>query len=483
MDHRVFFTGVAVLVVIIWYLAGQIKQLRARPSPQSVSKPVFFSDPTTCAQILACKGYDNTGAKNLFPNVKSRAIPNRRLIQAFDIDNSFTTSEGERRREFNLEAGKAIKMTEAKVSTTELNVVSSPEKLVCARPEHRDNLFSFNFLGNTWYLTVPKGCADIDIMKWQQVAVFAEELVGQAILPSNPATVSQSASVTLDSLVRSVCLKIVLHVLFNKNQLELDNESIATITESINTLWIQSKGDDKPSKADKSTLRKALANFSLDMDSFNKRENSLNLIIPSYETLWRVVLAGFLQVTFVRGASPKWRSALEHFLANPTIAARKEFVQDSKDFPVSVDHLVKETLRLYPSVKRVYRQLNMDNGPGPEDVAANIEACQRNKEVWGADAQCFVPSRWITASNEAQNSYMAFGVSPFVCPAKGEFGPMIIGILMAAFTHHLSSEKWHLNSGEGSLDIVQHGLDKALSGEEPLVSDRSTYEGIRIVRK
>ena len=185
-------------------------------------------------------------------------------------------------------------------------------------------------------------------MKWQEVAVFAMDLIGQAIPPSNPATVSQSAPVTLDSLVRSVCLKIVLHVLFSKEPLELDNESIATITESINTLWIQSKGDSVPSEADKEPLQNALKNFSLDMDPPNKRENSLNLIIPSYETLWRVVLAGFLQVTFVRGASPKWRSALEQFLANPTIAARKEFVQDSEDFPVSVDHLVKETLRLLP---------------------------------------------------------------------------------------------------------------------------------------
>ena len=320
-------------------------------------------------------------------------------------------------------------------------------------------------------------------MQWQQVAIFAKDLVGEAITPSNPATVSQPTSVTLDSLIHSVCLKIVLHVLFDRNPRKLDDESIVTITESINTLWIQSKDEQEPSEADKSTLQEALEKFFPRRDLSNNRESPLNLIIPSYETLWRVVLAGFLRVTFVRKASPTWRSALEQFFANPTIAARKEFVHDLEGIPVSVDHLVKETLRLWPSVKRVRRQLHMDDRPGPEDVAADIEACQRNREVWGADAQCFVPSRWIAARNEAQNSYMAFGVSPFVCPAKGEFGPMMIGILVAAFTHHMSSEKWHLKSGEGSPDAVQHGLEKALLGEEPLVSDRSTYEGIRIVRK
>lgn len=326
-------------------------------------------------------------------------------------------------------------------------------------------------------LAICKGNADIDIIQWQGVASFANELVDQAITSSNP------ASVTLDSLVRSVCLKVVLHVLFNKDPLEMDDDTIFTITDSINTLWIQSKGKRVPSEADKSALRKALAKFSLDMDPEKKHENSLNLIIPSYETLWRVVLSGFLQVTFVRGASPTWTSALEQFFVSPTIAARKKFFQDPEGVQVSVDHLVKETLRLYPSVKRVYRQLHMDDKFRSEEVAADVEACQRSQILWGEDAQRFIPSRWNTASNEAQKFYLAFGAAPFTCPAKGEFGPMMIGILVAAFTRHVSSEKWNLKSGEGSPDVVQRGLDEALSGEEPLVSDRSTYEGIRIVRK
>ena len=142
MDPRVLFTGVAVLVAIIWYLAGRIKQLRARRSPQSVSEPVRFSDSKTCAQILACKGYDNTGAKNLYSDVKSRAIPNGRLILAFDIDNSFTTSDDKRRKEFNLEAVNAIKITGDKVSTTESNVHSSPKELVCTRPKYQDLPFA-----------------------------------------------------------------------------------------------------------------------------------------------------------------------------------------------------------------------------------------------------------------------------------------------------------------------------------------------------
>lgn len=305
--------------------------------------------------------------------------------------------------------------------------------------------------------------------------------------PSDVTAVDQPVSITLDSLVRSVCLKVVIHVLFDHEPLDMDNESTLTITESINSLWILSKDNKVPSEAEKLTLKEALAVLLPDMklletERVDNRENPLNLIIPAYETLWRVVLSGFLQVTFVKGASATWRLVLAQFLANPTIAARKEPAHDSEAPAVSVDHVVKEALRLYPSVKRVYRKLNMKGGPGPQDVAANIEACQRNEALWGESAQRFVPSRWIDASNEAQHSYMAFGFH-FVCPAKNEFGPMMIGILVAAFAHHISAKDWHLELGEHTSEIAQSNFDRALRGEEPLRSDRSTYEGISIIRK
>lgn len=78
---------------------------------------------------------------------------------------------------------------------------------------------------------------------------------------------------------------------------------------------------------------------------------------------------------------------------------------------------------------------------------------------------------------------MAFGLQPFLCPAKDVFGPMLIGILVAAFAGHVSSEDWHVKLSESSLEAVRRDFDKALSGEMPLASDRSTYEGIMIIQK
>lgn len=130
MDLRVLFTGalgVLGVLVFIWCLTRGEKQ---------VQKIIKFSDTTACAKILACTGYDNTGAKNQYSDVKSRAIPNGRLVRAFGINNSFTTSEDKRRKEFNSQAVKAIKMTEDEVGTLRKERLSSFYKLQHALQEH-----------------------------------------------------------------------------------------------------------------------------------------------------------------------------------------------------------------------------------------------------------------------------------------------------------------------------------------------------------
>lgn len=55
--------------------------------------------------------------------------------------------------------------------------------------------------------------------------------------------------------------------------------------------------------------------------------------------------------------------------------------------------------------------------------------------------------------------------------------------LVAGFAGHVSSEHWQLKLGESSSGVNQRDLDRALKGEGPLVTDRSTYEGIRIIKK
>jgi hypothetical protein len=69
---------------------------------------------------------------------------------------------------------------------------------------------------------------------------------------------------------------------------------------------------------------------------------------------------------------------------------------------------------------------------------------------------------------------MPFGGSPFVCPAKSEFGPRIIGILLASLADAFSDVKFklQLEDPRGRIDMAEfHG---------PLRSERSSCEELSL---
>ncbi|CAF1605910.1 unnamed protein product [Didymodactylos carnosus] len=92
--------------------------------------------------------------------------------------------------------------------------------------------------------------------------------------------------------------------------------------------------------------------------------NALNIVIPGYETMWRVVFYTLLEL--IR------RPILFNELRNST----------------SVELLipcVKETLRLYPPTKSIYRQ-NIQSG---QEIRIAIDQIHRDIGVWGLDANTF----------------------------------------------------------------------------------------------
>ena len=67
-----------------------------------------------------------------------------------------------------------------------------------------------------------KGKITLDDGRWKTIADLARRLVGEAI--SQPG--SDVINISLDSLGQSYTLKISLHVLFDFDPLQLDDESI-----------------------------------------------------------------------------------------------------------------------------------------------------------------------------------------------------------------------------------------------------------------
>lgn len=380
----------------------------SKPSEKTTRQ---FSDPKVCRDILFCRMYDESLGPNSLSKVVSRAIPNQRLVRAFDIDNGFTTSDDNYRLDFLRDA--------------------------------KDRLRSAT--KNGW-----KPIAD-------QARDLASKYVGKYAVKS---------SCKLEHVVQVVSLKVVFETFFGLDSDKLNDLPMVRIAQGISELWIDSKSSAGSQAKGLDGLNPFLKELQLEWT--DQRKNPLNILLPVYETLWRVVAFCLIEVVFRPSAQAEWLGALEEFFKKPD---DKRVFQAPTKGGVSVEFLVKEALRLYPPTKRIYRHFVMQSTEGietKETVAADIEACHRLPEIWGAKSNKYRPARWNEATPGMRNAYMPFGGSPFMCPASGSFGPNMIAVLVAAIAPHISASKWQLKlAGDAS------GCQGVLDDDTELNSKRS----------
>lgn len=387
-----------------------------------------FSDPAHCAEILACASFE--GIHNRVGKLESRAFPNQRLVEAFGINNAFTTSDNKMARAFRTEAAKRI---------------------------------------------------EIDDTQWQRIAKLAQQLVREGITTSG----TDQMSANLDLLVQDIALRLALHILFDLEPLDLDKSGISTLAQAINDCWIYSKSSDRHSMyIAKEKMNSALHMlFPASQLVSESQHNPLNFILPAYETLWRAVLLCYIEVSFRQNRQAetlKWRETLTDFLVDPTQAAYEQPSSANLGMAsVSVCHIVNEGLRLYPPTRRIHRRYDLENSQRQEVLAADIETMQRDPRIW-EDPLTFNPSRWLHINDEARHAFMPFGNRPFLCPAQKAFGPRMIGILVAALTAHLDPEFLRLSyrkSGSGEHEA------RNLGDREVINTDRNAYQSWRIQTK
>lgn len=366
-----------------------------------------FKDPTICERIRECRGIYHESS--IIPPQQARALPNRRIAEVFRLENAFTTMDDSEYKEFR-------KVAAGKISIT----------------------------------------AD----KWIQVAEYAKTLV------SNTVTNENQNRFQVLPLVQSLSLKISLYVLFDKDPLQVDNIHVSSIAYAINELWEESK--IRISSGHIQLLQRSLQKAILGIfpgQSLAPRDTPMNLIIPAYETLWRVVLRLFLEVAFRNsGAAPGWRQSLHIYLGDQTKFRSRLNAQS-----VPPSFLVDEALRLYPPTRRLYRTFQFGPNSEKTTVSADVEACQRNPDIWGPRSFEFFPQRWENVSEEARKTFSPFGGKTFTCPAKQEFGPRVIGVLVAALAEYITEVNWDVECEKTKEDVFSPG---------PLSSDRRAYGSI-----
>ncbi|CCD52935.1 similar to cytochrome P450 [Botrytis cinerea T4] len=348
-------------------------------------------------------------------SLHSRARPNQRLVRVFSISNAFTTTN------------QAFYQSFLKAATSLLKT------------------------SNDSASTLPKEVLPI---------------LNDEIAPS----ISEDGITPLSPLIQVFCFRLVLLKFFPSKHMRPMQIPIIHITQLINSLWISSKCSCfvHPSQIPmQKSLHHELDSLSLSTSSEN--ENPLNILLPAYETLWRIVLRCFLEISFCHSSdvAAEWKDVLSQFLKNMTA---EQFGKRIGKF--SARDIVFEALRLYPPTKRIYRQ-DKDNG---SVFAVDVEFIQRAEEIWGTDGNDFRPERWFELESKGNVAYkeawMPFGKGKFLCPAS-KMAPMMVGMLVGCLIDAFGSDHWVLE-GEGVKDVISRGM--------PLDNGREAFECLSLRR-
>ncbi|KAI1743206.1 cytochrome P450 [Xylaria scruposa] len=366
-------------------------------------------------------------AKTLEDRLRLRAKPNARLVIAFGLDNSFTTYDRQVHQEFLKTANNAIRLV------------------------HTHN----------WIKLGEDTRTALDLCLQQ----FNDELPYVPLAP----------------MLRLVSFSLVLRVLFDVELSTIDLNEARKATDAINRLWIQSKTCHSiPSPYDKTLLNNALGKLLPDEILHDNCTGPLNLIMPAYETLWRVVLLTFVSIAG-RAVGPNTLGELQKAVKNVPQCFCKNNEAEMRALAIA-----KEGLRLYPPTKRIYRAISTTD---EEDgvVVADVEACHRDQRVWGADALQFKPTRFhswfdedatkksghatqngVYAKDREKLSYFPFGVGKHICPAAAGFGERMIALLVVELTRRFGTRQTGLEIHFGDVEIQHRVCTPLPSGRDDM---------------
>ncbi|PHH62306.1 hypothetical protein CDD82_2021 [Ophiocordyceps australis] len=316
-------------------------------------------------------GYFN--ASSLSDRLRLRAGPNARLITAFGIHNSLTTTNESEHKQFLKLAVRAIKSARQDV--------------------------------------------------WHQL-----DRCALSLLTSELAAADQG-KINLERTARIMCFEAVLQLFFSDKYVGFNADAADGATSIINMLWLESKKE--PDEASLLFQKRQLDTLHLFLDQLvpGHDKDALALIIPAYETLWRVVLLAYVHVAF-RHIDDETSSLLARITQKMNKNGHQPLPLDT-----DADRFAREALRLYPPTKRIYRASRF------RQAAADVESLHHDEEIWGSDALQFRPSRFSRLSKHQTEAYMPFGAGPNICPAASGFGRKIIVVLVMALLNRLGTKE------------------------------------------
>ena len=413
--------------------------------PTAIKTKVF--EPDACDELLKGNVFDGNGnvVQNQLSFLEARALANERLLHVFNIDNSFTTSDEDRHRAFKEQADAHI---------------------------------------------------DKQTIDWTLLANAAQQHISNALN-----CVSNGEELHLMSLVQELTLRVALNFLFDINPPSHDDHHLAAVAKEINELWIDAKGNTLHEYNRFTQNYEFMYHLAALLPGFvlqDPQRNPLNVIIPAYESVWRIALLGFLECrrAMERGSlgphsgTFDCKRALSDFLRQQKHSKDEE--KQEKDAIRPGLNIAKEALRIYPSTRRVFRKFQADervfkqaldvwaepearDGKDVFECAADIETCQR--KTW-ADGKKFDPKRH--EGSKPGNGYLKpFGTGNYKCPAAARFGYRLVALLIATLTVSIEGDR---SDEEASDYWWQFEPSCIMESSGPFPSGRKDFRAWRLVK-
>ena len=155
------------------------------------------------------------------------------------------------------------------------------------------------------------------------------------------------------------------------------------------------------------------------------RDQVLNVLVAARDTTACLMSSVIFEISHRQDVQVKVRKEVD------ALEGRPPTYEEIKEMKY-LNNVIKETLRLHPPVPINVRVANKDTylplGGGPEGtspvfiekgqhVAYQVYSMHRRPDIWGPDANDFMPERWLTARPGYE--FLPFNGGPRICP--GEF--------------------------------------------------------------
>ncbi|KAG2357003.1 hypothetical protein BDR07DRAFT_1421511 [Suillus spraguei] len=175
------------------------------------------------------------------------------------------------------------------------------------------------------------------------------------------------------------------------------------------------------------------------------RTNPLNLIIPAYETMWRVAAIAVVY----SNRDCLLREAFISYNENPTDDQFRASASEGTKAQPSVEAIVSEVLRLHPPTRHITRAVVVPWWKRPFvpsiDVA-DIEEAQKSL-LFGSDPESFNPMRFHTShSGPKRDQLYAFGHGRLKCVAAS-WAPPAAAVITAKILAKLDGVAFMLQEG------------------------------------